>query len=88
MSFEIFWSDPAKKHLRKLEKTLARRIVLKVKELKDFPMQYTKSLTNCTFRALRVGDWRIIVDVVPNLKKVKILLIGKRDTIYKVLRNV
>lgn len=85
MYYSVEWSEKSNRQLKSLDKGLARRIVRKVKELEAFPFEKSKPLSGCDFRRLRVGDFRIIVEICKGRKLVKIIMLGKREKIYKML---
>ena len=86
--YSIILSSKAKAQLKKLNKNIVKRIVEKLKKLSEDPYLKTRPLQDSEFRRLRIGNWRIIIDIADDLKKVFVILVGRRDTIYKVLRKV
>ncbi len=88
MDFEVLWSEKALKQLRGLEKEEVGRVVEKVNTLETEPYIKTLGLTGCNFRRLRVGDLRVILEIVSEKRKVKILLLGKRENIYEGLKEI
>lgn len=81
MSFKISFEKRALLELRKLDKFLAKRIIKKIKELKDDPFSKDiKRLKNQVFFRLRVGDYRVLFELLKN--EIKILKIGHRKNIY------
>ena len=83
MNFKIIWDKKAQHELDKLEVLIARRIILKVRELGENPfskdIKKLKGETN-SFR-LRVGDYRIIFDIIRDT--IIILTVGHRKNIYE-----
>lgn len=71
--------------LQKQDKTLAKRIALKLKELQVNPInQDSKTLVNTKdLRRVRVGKYRIIYKF--DEVNLYIILIEKRDQIYKLI---
>ena len=88
MPYSIEWSKKSYKQLKGLDKEPAKRVVRKVKELKKFPFEKSKPLSGCDFRRLRIGDYRVILEILPEKRQVKIILLGKRENIYKLLGNM
>ena len=82
MVFEIIWSDSAVRQLKNLDRTVARRIFDKVGQLAENPHRFVKKLVNSPYYRLRVGDYRIILDVQENLLRILVLKVGPRDSIY------
>lgn len=82
MVFEIIWSDSAIRQLRKLDRTIARRIFNKVGELADNPHRFVQRLVNSPYYRLRVGDYRVILDIQGSLLRILVLKAGHRGSIY------
>lgn len=82
MEFELIWSDSALDFMRKLDKKVARQIHNKVGQLRIDPHRYVKKLVGCPFFRLRVGDYRIILEINQNILQVMIVKVGHRKNIY------
>jgi len=82
MAFEIIWSEPAIRQLRKLDRTVARRIFNKVGELADNPRRLVQRLVSSPYYRLRVGDYRVILDIQQRLLRILVLKVGHRGSIY------
>lgn len=81
MIYEIHWDKKAKEQLKKLDLFLARRIAKKVKELNENPFyQNVKRLKNSPYFRLRVGDYRVLFEMIGNI--INIVRIGHRKNIY------
>ena len=83
MSYSVEWSPTAEKRLSKLESKWIKEIIRKVEGIKDNPIHYLKKLENSKFWRLRVGDYRIIIDIDSTNKKIDVLTIGHRRDIYR-----
>lgn len=81
-SFDIIWSDSAARQLRKLDRTVARRIFDGVGELGENPHRYVQKLVNSPFYRLRVGDYRVILDIQEGILRILVLKVGHRESIY------
>jgi mRNA interferase RelE/StbE len=81
VAFEIVWSESAFKQLRKLERPIAKRIVDSVSRLTDNPERFVSKIVNSPYHRLRVGDYRIILDIRKNELRVLILKVGHRKSI-------
>ena len=82
MTFEIIWSDSATRQLKKLERPVARRIFDKVGELKENPHRFAQRLVNSPYYRLRIGDYRVILDIQKATLRILILKVGHRSSIY------
>jgi len=83
MAFKIEWSQLAEKELSKLPKEIASRIVRKVDSIKENPFHFLEHYEGEKVYKLRVGDYRILIDVDFSNKILKIQVIGPRYNIYK-----
>ncbi len=82
MAFEIIWSDPAIRQLKKLDRSVARRIFHKVGELAEDPHRSVQKLVNSPYYRLRVGDYRVILDFQEDVLRILVLKVGHRESIY------
>lgn len=82
MVFEIIWSDSAIRQLKKLDRTVARRIFDKVGQLAENPHRFVQKLVDAPYYRLRVGDYRLILDIQDDLLRILVLKVGARDSIY------
>ncbi|MBI4170504.1 MAG: type II toxin-antitoxin system RelE/ParE family toxin [Candidatus Aenigmarchaeota archaeon] len=84
MTFSTIWSENSLKQLRKLDQHVAKRIITAVEGLKENPYRHVKKIIgeDKTFR-LRVGDYRVLMDISNQQLHVLVLKIGHRSMIYK-----
>jgi mRNA interferase RelE/StbE len=81
LEYEISFEKKALVELSKLDLFLSRRIIKKIKELKTDPFSKDiKKLKNQTSFRLRVGDYRVLFELLKD--KIKILKICHRKNIY------
>lgn len=73
MAFGIIWSDSASRQLKKLDRTVARRIFEKVGELHEDPFRLIRKLVNSPHYRLRVGDYRVILEINQGALRVLVL---------------
>ena len=86
MSFVIRWSQQAERFVAKLPNDIARRIVNKVNSIKESPFHFLKHHEGADFYKLRVGDYRVLVDVDTAEKVVYVRVLGHRRNIYQCSR--
>jgi len=82
MSFEIIWSGPAIQQLKKLDRSIAKRIFDAVSRLEKNPTRRVRRIVNSPYYRLRVGDYRVIIDIRENELTVIVIKIGHRKSIY------
>lgn len=83
MIFKVIWSPKSKKRLRKLDKETIISIIKKVEESKTNPERYLERLKKIDAFKLRVGDYRIIIDLDQNKNELNVLTLGHRKNIYQ-----
>ena len=83
MSFEIIWSNRAKKDLKNLDKKIARRIVNKIETLREKENVFLEKVKDKDFYKYRVGQYRVFIDKFPVTKKLGVLHIRHRKNAYK-----
>ena len=86
MSYQIEWTAPALRELRKLDKPLARRVLTAVTKLGVDPRPSgARALTGQppgTMR-LRIGDYRVVCVVRDDLVLVTVVRIAHRREVYR-----
>ena len=85
MKYKVILHPSAAKFLKKLPNIHANRIKKKLMAASEDPYIYFEHLEDIDFYKLRVGKFRIIVDIIDSRHLIKVYLIGKRDDIYKKL---
>lgn len=83
MAYEISWRPKTIEELKELDLELAKRIILKINDLKLAPYHFVEKLTGSICWRLRVGDYRIIINIDEEKKEIQVLKIGHRKKIYK-----
>ena len=81
--YEIQFDKKALNFLNKLEQDTKKRIWDKLQECKLEPFRYLKHLTEINGYKLRVGDYRVIIDVQEKIKILFVEKIGHRKNIQK-----
>jgi len=81
--YEVIISEKAKKQLLKLEKNIQERIVSALERIRIRPESYVKKLVGDPGYRLRVGDYRVIIDIQKDKLIILVIKIGHRKNIYK-----
>jgi mRNA interferase RelE/StbE len=81
--FEIIWSDSAVRELKKLDRSVAKRIFNAVSRLKEDSFRAVSKIVNSQYYKLRVGDYQIILDIQRGELRILVLIVGHRKKIYK-----
>lgn len=82
MPFEIVWSNSATRQLRKLDRGVARRIFDKVGDLADDPFRWVRRMSGVAAYRLRVGDYRVLLDIREGELRILVVEVGHRETVY------
>jgi len=80
--YEVELTDRALKELYKLEKNLQERIVKTLERIRIRPEAHLTKLVGDSYYRLRVGDYRLIIDIENNKLILLIIKIGHRKNIY------
>jgi mRNA interferase RelE/StbE len=83
MEYEIIWSTKAADQMRRLDRSIAKRIYEKVGQIYQNPERFVEKLVRYPFYRLRVGDYRVILDIKHESVRILILKVGHRSRIYE-----
>ena len=81
--YKLIFSKLALKQLNRLEKNLKDRIWEKLQLCKENPFRFLEHLEQIKGFKLRVGDYRLIIDVNNFAKVIEVLKLGHRKNIYE-----
>lgn len=82
MTYEIIFSDKALRQLKKLEKIVQERIIAVLERIRIRPETYVTKLVGDPGYKLRVGDYRVIMDIDNKKITILVLKVGHRKNIY------
>jgi len=83
MSYEIIFTDTSRKQFKKLEKDIQERIIKALERIRIRPEAYVKKLVGDPGYRLRVGEYRVIIDIKKEKLVILVIKIGHRKNIYK-----
>lgn len=83
MTYLVKWRPKVLHELEKLPKVVSKRIVRKIDSIKEEPYHLLERLAGDPGYKLRVGDYRIIIDVIENEKILAIRVVGHRRNVYE-----
>lgn len=81
--YKIISEKRALHDLNKLDFLIKQRIWNKLQECKEDPFRFLEHLEEIDGFKLKVGDYRIIVDVDKTNQVLKVLRVGHRKNIYE-----
>lgn len=82
MTYNIVFSDIALRQLKKMEKNVQERIIAALERIRIRPETYVTKLVGDPGYRLRVGDYRIIMDIDKKELQILVLKVGHRKNIY------
>lgn len=82
MTWTVIWSKKAEKQIDTLPKEVVIRILKKTDDIQVEPFAYLERLSNSPLYKFRVGNYRIIVDVINDKLILHFVLVKKRSRIY------
>jgi mRNA interferase RelE/StbE len=80
--YEIIVSDKAKEQLKKLSPELKNRVGCVLERIRIRPFYFVKKLVGSPYYRLRVGDYRIILDIKQDKLIIFVIELGHRKNIY------
>jgi len=81
--YDVLFSDKALKQLKKLEKDIQERIIAALERIRIRPETYVIKLVGDPGYKLRVGEYRVLMDIAKEKLLVLVLKVGHRKKIYK-----
>jgi mRNA interferase RelE/StbE len=81
--YSIKWRQKVLSDLRKLPKSIAQRIVKKVDTARSNPHHFLERLSADSGYKIRVGDYRVIIDILESEELLVVRVVGHRKNIYK-----
>lgn len=81
--YSVEFTKFAEKQLNKLPNTLQDRILLTLDRIKILPFHHVKRKQGTPYFILRVGEYRVILDIKNNKLIILVFEIGSRKNIYK-----
>ena len=81
--YEIEFSKTAEKQFYKLHKDVQIRIISALERIRLRPYAHVKKLVASPYFSLRVGDYRVIIDIKKDILIIIVIKIGHRKEIYK-----
>lgn len=83
MSYSLVWSPKSEKELAKLDKKLVVRIVKKMKRVGKSPFDFLEKIKDEDGYKIRVGNYRVFIDLRREEKEIHVLTVRHRCYAYK-----
>jgi mRNA interferase RelE/StbE len=85
--FELCFDGEAINFLNTLPFSIKDRIFNKLVSTKVQPFRFFERLTGRSDYKLRVGDYRVVADIIKKDKTIRITIVGHRKNIYKKIKG-
>lgn len=82
MTWSVLWSSRSVRQLKKIDKKQARRIRDAVLQITENPFIAVRKLSDSAFFRMRVGDYRIIMDLQQGKMIIFVVEIDHRRRVY------
>lgn len=83
MTWQVIWSEKSVKQLAKIDKKNAQMVYDAVLDCMQDPFKSVARLTNSPFYRLRVGNYRVILDLQQSRVIIFVIEVDHRGRIYK-----
>ena len=80
--YKIEFTDTARKQFLKLPKNIQERVSLALERIRVRPEMFVKRLVDRDAYRLRVGDYRVIIEIRRNVLVILVIKIGHRKNVY------
>ncbi|MCK5320945.1 type II toxin-antitoxin system RelE/ParE family toxin [Candidatus Pacearchaeota archaeon] len=83
MIFSVDFSKKASIQFKKMDKQMQKRIIDNLERIQIRPFTFVKRLVGSKYFRLRVGDYRLILDIQQGKLIILVVEIGHRRNVYK-----
>ena len=80
--FSIEFSPTAKKQLAKLENPVQSRVISVLERIQYRPFSFVIKLSGLPYYRLRVGDYRVLLEIEQKKQVILVAEVGHRKNIY------
>ena len=84
--YTILFSDSALRQLKKLEREIQERLTKALERIRIRPEAYVQKLVGDPGYKLRVGDYRMIMDIDQGRLQILVIKAGHRKNVYDRIR--
>ena len=82
MSYVVKWNEKPLKYLERLPKEISLRVLKKLDMVAEDPFRYLEHYEGAGVYKLRIGDYRMLIDVDFMNKLLKIRVFDHRSRVY------
>ena len=84
--YTLTYSDKFTKQIKKLDRGMQGRIVSSLERCRIRPYSHAKKMLGSPYFGLRVGVYRVIIDIQKNQLRILVIMMGHRKDIYKKIK--
>ena len=81
--YALDWSERSRKDLKKLDASLIKRITDKAESIRSVPYHFLERYKDSDLWKLRVGDYRVFIEIDEKNKKLNVEHVENRKKAYK-----
>ncbi len=81
--YKVEFSQTAEKQLYKLERKIQERVISVLERIRIRPFHFVKRKQETPYFILRVGDYRVILDIRQDKNTIFVVELGHRKKIYE-----
>jgi mRNA interferase RelE/StbE len=81
--YSVIFSKKAEEQLYKLNEELQKRIVNHLERIKIRPYHFVEKIVNAPYFKLRVGDYRLILEINNKELLIFVIKVGHRKNVHK-----
>ncbi len=83
--YSLVYSDIALKQLEKMDNSARKRVISALERCRIRPYAHVKKLVGNSYFRLRVGDYRIILEIRNEQFVILVIKVGHRGNIYETI---
>ena len=83
MTYRVMFSDSARRQIMKMERNVQTRLIAALERIRIRPEAYVTKLIGDPGYKLRVGEYRILLDIDTGESQILVLKVGHRKNIYR-----
>jgi mRNA interferase RelE/StbE len=81
--YAVIWTEKSAGALASLPKDVAVRILARLEQIRYTPYHFSEHLTDIEAWKIRIGDYRVIIDIDESKKEITVHKVGHRKNVYK-----
>lgn len=87
MTYDVSLTRKAKKQLKDLDSVVQKRIVISLQRIRIRPEAHVKKLVGFKYFSLKVGKYRVVLDIKHGKMIILVIMIAHRKHVYGQLKK-